>query len=104
MKSSEVTKKKITNILFSAVDEINHGLPKEARLDKSPQTALLGAEGKLDSLNFVNLILSAEEKLSAEFGTISLAEAIVADDQTNPPETVEALADLVGALLEKTNS
>ena len=82
MESTEVTKKKIIDILFSAVDEINQALPKEKRLDKSPQTALLGAQAKLDSLNFVNLILSAEEKLSAEFGTISLAEAIVADDQT----------------------
>jgi acyl carrier protein len=100
MESTEVRKDKIIDILYLAIEEINQGLPVEARLDKSLQTPLVGAEGKLDSLGFVNLIVSAEEKLSAEFGPISLAEAIVANDEINPPQTVEALADLVGVLLE----
>lgn len=98
---TEVTKRKTIDILFSAIDEINQGLPAKARLEKSLSAALVGDEGRLDSLGFVNLILSVEEMLSEEFGPLSLAEAIVADNQANPPKTLGALAGLVITLMEK---
>ena len=51
------TREEITQIIFSAIDEVNLMLPKDRRLEKSFQTTLSGDSAALDSLGLINLIV-----------------------------------------------
>ncbi len=42
--------KKLTQLLFEVVDELNEQLPKDKRLEQSLNTVLFGETGTLDSL------------------------------------------------------
>ena len=96
----EFSKEQALAALYSAIDGLNQTLDPEARLDKSPDTPLFGSQARIDSLGVVNLVLAAEQKLTASFGKpVSLAQSLLADGAGSPPATVGALADLVIALL-----
>lgn len=90
-------------VLYAAIDDLNEGLAADKRLDRSPDTRLFGDGATLDSLGFVNLVLAIEQRLNDGFGTsIPLAETLMADSQTNPPDTVSRLADFIGQLLKRS--
>ena len=57
---------RITKAVFSAVDELNAQLPAGVAVEKSLDAPLYGAGGKLESLDFVTLIMEVEEKINAE--------------------------------------
>ena len=61
--------KKILELIFQVVDELNERLPQEERLEKSKETPLTGEAAKLDSLKLVSLIVSTEQKVQEEFNT-----------------------------------
>jgi len=98
--------KRITNVIFSAVEEVNGQLPRKQRLEKSIDTILFGKSGKLDSLALVNLIVAVEEKIQEEFGvTVTLADERAMSQTNSPFKSLGTLADYVALLLEgQTNS
>ena len=49
------TAKRVVQVIYAAVDQINGQLPKGERLEKCMDTPLFGGESKLDSLGLVNL-------------------------------------------------
>ena len=51
---------RITKAVFSAVDELNTQLPAGVAVEKSLDAPLYGAGGKLESLDFVTLIMEVE--------------------------------------------
>ena len=51
---------RITKAVFSAVDELNAQLPAGVAVEKSLDAPLYGAGGKLESLDFVTLIMEVE--------------------------------------------
>ncbi len=59
---------RIQNAVYLAIDELNVQLPKGVSIDKSPDAALYGKSGKLESLDFVTLIMEVETKIQDEFG------------------------------------
>lgn len=55
-------------VIYAAIGQLNPQLPKEQQLRPSLDTALLGREGKLDSLGVANLIVIMEQKLEEHYG------------------------------------
>lgn len=105
VKKAGITKERVVEAVFKAVDEVNQLVPKEQRIDKDLQVELVGTSGKLDSLGLVNLIVGSEQKIEEEFGiAISLADAIVMSQNHGPFKTVGSLADYVLRLLEECQS
>lgn len=91
---------KILALIFSAISEINQQREPEHQIVLEPDCVLFGANGKLDSLALVSLILDIEERISDEFGiAITLADDRAMSQRNSPFRTAAALADYVAVLL-----
>ena len=96
-----MNRERILESLLAAVDQVNEMLPEQNQLERSPSAVLFGPAAKLESLDCLNLVLAAEELLNAELeAPLDLATRLVTEDAPEPPETLGALADLIGSLLE----
>ena len=90
----------VLDFIFSAIDEVNPQLPPESRLGKSEMTIIMGKGGVLDSLGFLNLVVSAEGRVDAGLHTsLNLASMLMESDHALP-RTVGELADLIVLRLE----
>jgi len=77
-------------------------LPNDRRLEKSVETVLLGATGKLDSLGLTLLFVGIEQKLEAEFGVeITLSDALLMSSENNPFQTIGILSSYIIHMLEE---
>jgi hypothetical protein len=96
---------KITQMLFSVVDELNQLRPTEEHLEKKLEAPLAGDFGRLDSSGLINLIVVTEQKADEELGV----PILLTDDRTmsqvkNVFRTLGTLADYIHQLLnEKEN-
>ena len=50
--------KKILEIIYDTIDEVNESNPDEMKLAKSLKTIIIGNGGVLDSLGIINFIIS----------------------------------------------
>src|SRR6266699_4626389 len=92
---------RISKAVFAAVDELNEQLPKGVQVEKSLDAPLYSAGGKLESLDFVTLIMEVEEKINAEFGTnITIADENLLSKQKSPFSTLGTLIEYVQELLK----
>ena len=92
----------VLQVLYQTISELNLQLPENQRMEKSPEVVLLGAGGKLDSLNLVNFIVITEQKLEESLGfRVDLTQ----DDPFSPTTghfgTVQSLATYIAELAEK---
>lgn len=95
----------VLSALLVAIDEVNLQLPADRRLTKAPDTILLGAGGKLDSLGYVNFVIAAEVALEGMLGEpVNLADAILSQPNGKAPKTVGELADFVTALRDRDHA
>jgi acyl carrier protein len=95
-------KEKIIHSIYKAIDEVNQQFSEELRLEKSLNTSLLGGRSKLDSLGFVTLIVTIEQKIEEELGiSISLMDKVVVSQQIDPFETIGALSDYIFSLIKE---
>jgi acyl carrier protein len=97
-----VDKRAIESLLFTAVAEVNRQLPKDRRLDPTRDTRLSGAEGRLDSLGILNLLVLAEQRIQSTFGI----DVLLADDEAlarepSPFLTLGTLADHMQDVVER---
>ncbi len=93
MERIEVVKKAV----FEAIDEVNEMLSEEYKLQKSPDTVLLGESSSLDSVALVSFIVAAEEYINTELGvSISLVDEMA--DIEGPLRTVGTFIDYVANL------
>jgi len=93
---------RISKAVYSAVDDLNDQLPKGVQIDKSLDAPLYGASGKLESLDFVTLIMEVEEKINAEFGTdITIADDNLLSKEKSPFSTLRTLIEYLHELLNK---
>ncbi len=77
-------------------------LPKGVQIEKSLDAPLYGATGKLESLDFVTLIMEVEEKINAEFGTdITIADDNLLSKEKSPFSTLGTLNEYLHELLTK---
>jgi acyl carrier protein len=80
-----------TSVVYAAIDSLNEQLSGERKIQKDPTTVLLGNEGKLDSIGFVNFLVLLEEKYQQECGiSVSLTETPA---EQNPFESVGSLIE-----------
>ena len=93
---------RISKAVFSAVDELNTQLPAGISVEKSLDAPLYGAGGKLESLDFVTLIMEVEEKINAEFGTdITIADENLLSKAKSPFSTLRTLIEYLEELLKQ---
>jgi acyl carrier protein len=93
---------RIAKAVYAAVDELNEQLPKGVQIDKSLDAPLYGSTGKLESLDFVTLIMEVEEKINAEFGTdITIADENLLSKEKSPFSTLGTLIDYLNEVLTK---
>jgi acyl carrier protein len=93
---------RIRKAVYAAVDELNEQLPGGVQVEKSLEAPLYGAAGKLESLDFVTLIMEVEEKINAEFGTdITIADDNLLSKEKSPFSTLGTLIDYLQELLKE---
>jgi len=94
-------KEKITQIVFSVIDNMNQQLAEKGIIEKSTTTVLLGKSAVLDSLGLVNLIVAVEEEIEEEFGVnITLADERAISQKSSPFRTIESLVEYINMLLK----
>ena len=99
------TDERVSKAVFSAVDELNKQLPAGVSVEKSLDAPLYGAGGKLESLDFVTLIMEVEEKINAEFGTsITIADENLLSKEKSPFSTLRTLIEYLEEMLKEQAS
>jgi acyl carrier protein len=89
--------------LHSAIDEFNGVQAADQPLGKSPDTVLLGANGTLDSLGLVSLLVTVEQRIAADFNVpVTLASEKAFSMRNSPFASIGSLTDYVRTLLEET--
>jgi acyl carrier protein len=93
---------RISKAVYAAVDDLNQQLPKGVQIDKSLDAPLYGASGKLESLDFVTLIMEVEEKVNAEFGSdITIADDNLLSREKSPFSSLRTLIEYLHEVLSK---
>ena len=93
---------KITQMLFSIIDELNQLQSGEAHLTKDVQAPLAGDFGRLDSAGLINLIVLTEQKTAQELGrTILLTDERTMSQINVVFRTLGSLADYIHLLLNE---
>jgi acyl carrier protein len=88
----------ILQTIYDAIGEVNFSLQPEQQLTSTPETVLLG-DGKLDSLQFLNLTVAVEENIERVFKkTISVTDTALLNDEFEPL-TVATLAQRIETVL-----
>tara|TARA_Y100000310_G_C20595794_1_gene770413 strand:- start:959 stop:1249 length:291 start_codon:yes stop_codon:yes gene_type:complete len=96
-----MNKSKLIELIYLVIDDYNSRQRKSKRLDKSLDTMLYGDNGLLDSLGFVDFVVSVEDKINETYGiNFTLADERAMSQQNNPFETVESLSNYIFVLLE----
>jgi acyl carrier protein len=88
---------KIRAAVYRTVDAVNDLLPPEEALEASDDLVLIGKNGGLDSMGFVNFVVALEEELERELGGDLNIEDLL-NIQTESGTTV---ADLIKMLVER---
>ena len=97
-----MSNKKIENLIFNAIKEINEQLPQEQQLGQSTKTVLFGKDGKLDSLGLVTLLVIIEQNIEDEFDvSITIADEKAMSQKRSPFRTTGTLADYIDMLLRE---
>lgn len=95
---------KITQILFSVIDELNQLRPTDDHLGKDLETPLAGDSGRLDSAGLINLIALTEQKTAAEFGRpVLLTDERTLSQINQVFRTLGTLADYIHLRLNENN-
>lgn len=93
---------RITKAVYAAIDAVNPQLPRGAHIDKSLDAPLYGASGKLESLDFVTLIMEVEEKIKAEFGIdITIADEDLLSRERSPFSSLRTLIEYLHDVLKQ---
>jgi acyl carrier protein len=93
---------RILEAVYLAIDELNAQLPPGVAVEKSLDAPLYGAAGKLESLDFVTLVMEVEEKVNAEFDVdITIADEHLLSKEQSPFSTVRTLIDYLKEVLKE---
>lgn len=96
-----MTKENIKEILVKIVIEETKALIDTDK-NLNGNTVLLGAEGILDSMGLVSLIVAVEQDVEDEFGKeITIADAKAMSQKNSPFRTVGSLVDYIETLLNE---
>lgn len=95
----------IIDNLYQVIDTLNRQLHPDQRLEKSPDTVLIGERGRLDSLGLVSFIVAVEQKIEEVFRTtIILTDDSLIADENGPFRTLGRLAEFISAKIKDQSS
>ena len=95
----------IERAIYRAIDDLNLQLPEDRKLAKSPDAALFGKNGQLDSLGLVSFIVEVERKVEEELGvSIILADERALSQQNSPFVSLQSLEKYVALLIKEDGS
>jgi len=95
-------RERIQKAVYSAIDELNAQLPPGVSVEKSLDGPLYGESGKLESLDFVTLVMEVEEKMKAEFGVdITIAYEHLLSKKQSPFSSVRTLIEYLDEVLKQ---
>lgn len=95
-------KQKIEKIIFDSLKEFNEEMPEEETLEISRNTVLLDTDGRIDSLDFVALIVIIETNISNELGkNINIVNEKAFSEENSPFKDVKSLIEFVTELWEE---
>ena len=84
----------LLELVYSAIDEFNASVGPERQLVKAPTAALFDAQGSLDSLELVHLIVAVEQRVFDQLGkTVVLADEKAFSRTRSPFRDVDALLE-----------
>ncbi len=95
-----MNKERIIELIYDVVDEFNETSSDDRKLEKSPGCKLFGKQGKLDSLDLVELTAQLEDKIYTEFN-VPISLTIEEGTTGNPFLTIETLQNHILSLLQK---
>jgi acyl carrier protein len=96
---------RILKAVYEAIDALNAQLPPGVSVGKSLEAPLYGPTSKLESLDFVTLVMEVEEKINAEFGTdITIADEHLLSKQDSPFSSVRTLIEYLEEVLKNERS
>lgn len=91
----------ILDMVSACVREVGETFGHESLKHPVPETRLYGAQGPLDSIGLVNLILAVEEKILAETGiSLTLANDSAMSETHSPFRSLRALVHFCEAQLD----
>ena len=97
-----MSNEQILKLIYAAISEINQQLDEHQQILLEPDSVLFGANGALDSLGLVSLILDIEERIADEYGkTVTLADDRAMSQRNSPFRTATSLADYIELLLKE---
>jgi acyl carrier protein len=96
---------RILKAVYHAIDELNSQLPPGVSVEKSLDAPLYGASGKLESLDFVTLVMEVEGTIKAEFGVdITIADEHLLSKEQSPFSSVRTLVEYLEEMLKEHSS
>ncbi len=97
-------KKKILNVINFSIDQVNKDLSINIKIDKNENSVIFN-NSNIDSLAFVNFIMSIEKNISKEFDiSFDLANEELLMEKLSPFRTVNALVDYIHMLVKNHNN
>jgi D-alanine--poly(phosphoribitol) ligase subunit 2 len=91
---------RILGVIYAAIDALNDSLPKERRVEKSPEAHLFDSSGVVDSLGLTLLIVGLEQKIEEELGVrVTLVNDEVMSKETSPFQNVGTLTKYISKLV-----
>ena len=100
MSEEKAIKDKIISIIFNTIDEHNLINNEELKLSKSLETVLLGKNSNLDSLGFINLLVSIESEVQKQVNdNISVIDEDLFLLEDGPYQSVDTLSKYISSKL-----
>lgn len=98
-------REEIISVILKAMEEINYLLEPDNRLELRHDATIFEKDGKLDSLDFVNLVVCVEDNIFEKFNkSITIVSEKAFSKKYNPYANVEKLADFILELMDSENS
>ncbi len=94
-------KEKINKIILDSLQEFNEEVDEDKQLEVSENTILLDKKGKLDSLDFVTLVIIIESNIFNQLDkSITIVNEKAFSKKYSPFKDVESLIEFIVELLE----
>jgi len=98
-------KEKIQEIILDSLKELNKEKDKDEALEISNDTILLDKQGKLDSLDFITLIVIIESNIFNKLGkNITIVSEKAFSKKYSPFKDVKSLTEFIVELLESEDN
>lgn len=92
---------KIRNIIIEAINELNEQMNEKDRIEITDTLVLMGNGSTIDSLDFVSLMVSIEDKIFNEYNkSITTVSEKAFSNKYNPFGSIDKLSSFIGTLLE----